>query len=171
MYLRPMNHEPKFRLGQVVKDQLTGFEGTVTSMTEWANNCPRYTIRPNKLKDDGTLHESRGFDVTFLEKVDAPTPLERDYPQPTSGATLGDVVGDNNTDLRGTVIAMSYDINGCVGYYVQPRELTRDHKVAECQLLWDLDVHIVKPTEKPKKAVTTGGDRPEPKRQEPKSRG
>jgi hypothetical protein len=55
----------KFKLGQVVKDVVTGFEGVVTGRTEWLNGCVRYGVQSRKLKE-GVPTEAQWFDEQQL---------------------------------------------------------------------------------------------------------
>jgi hypothetical protein len=41
--------EPKFHIGQQVKDKLTPFKGTVIAQILYQNGCWRYNVQPNKL--------------------------------------------------------------------------------------------------------------------------
>jgi hypothetical protein len=57
-------------LGDHVKDPITGFEGTLTSRTEFLHNCVRVAVTGHVLDKDGNekiLH----FDIAQLELVEA----------------------------------------------------------------------------------------------------
>ena len=41
----------EFKLGDKVKDYVTGFTGVVVGRTEWLNGCIRYAVQPTTLKD------------------------------------------------------------------------------------------------------------------------
>lgn len=41
----------KIERGDVVRDKLTGLEGTVVARTEWLNGCARICIQPEGVKD------------------------------------------------------------------------------------------------------------------------
>ena len=55
-------------LGDRVKDRITGFSGIVVARVEWLNNCNRYTVQPEVLKD-GKPVESQTFDEDDLRVV------------------------------------------------------------------------------------------------------
>lgn len=59
----------KFNLGDRVRDQITGFEGIVTSRSQWINNCNTYGVQPTTLKD-GAPMERAHFDEPQLDLVE-----------------------------------------------------------------------------------------------------
>ncbi len=59
----------KFNLLDSVKDQITGFAGTITARTEYLNGCLQYCVKPTKLKKDGTMPEAEWFDEQQLDLV------------------------------------------------------------------------------------------------------
>lgn len=59
-----------FKVGDVVRDTLTGFEGVAVGITEWLHGCKRVTIQPQKLHD-GKPIEAMTFDAPQLVLVKA----------------------------------------------------------------------------------------------------
>lgn len=59
----------KFKLGQKVKDKVTGYQGIITGRTEWLNGCIRYCIQAKK-KKDGTIPETEHVDEAQVRLVD-----------------------------------------------------------------------------------------------------
>ncbi|MBX9877654.1 MAG: hypothetical protein K2Y22_04280 [Candidatus Obscuribacterales bacterium] len=55
------------KLGDRVRDKVTGFEGIATGITVWLHGCRRVVIQPEKLGTDGKLIESWTFDEPGLE--------------------------------------------------------------------------------------------------------
>jgi len=55
----------KFKLGTVLKDTVTDFEGIAIARVVYLNGCVRYEIQPRKLKD-GNRIESVWIDETQL---------------------------------------------------------------------------------------------------------
>lgn len=55
------------KLGDKVKDTVTGFKGIAVAITTWLNGCDRVTVQPQGLKKDGTVYDTDCFDVTQLE--------------------------------------------------------------------------------------------------------
>lgn len=56
------------KLGDDVRDSITGLTGCVIAKTEWLNGCWRITVQPRELKD-GKPVDSCVFDVEQLEIV------------------------------------------------------------------------------------------------------
>ncbi len=56
------------QLGQMVKDQLTGFTGMATAKTVWSSGNVTISVEPKELKD-GKPISSEAFDVHRLEIV------------------------------------------------------------------------------------------------------
>jgi len=68
------------KLGDKVKDRVTGLEGIVVARTDWLNGCIRMVVQPQLLKD-GKPVDTSCFDIEelVLVKADAlpPKPEER----------------------------------------------------------------------------------------------
>jgi len=67
------------KLGQKVKDKLTGFSGTVMARTEYLNGCVSYGILSDKLNKEGNPKDWQWFDEQRLTvkskvKVGGPQP-------------------------------------------------------------------------------------------------
>lgn len=70
------------RLGDLVRDKITGFKGIAVGRTEWLNGCVRYGIQPKEMKDSKPV-ESQWFDQEQIEIV---KPQAYDVkPKPTGG--------------------------------------------------------------------------------------
>lgn len=54
------------RVGQKVRDKITGFVGIVIARTEWINQCHRITVQPG-IDKDGKVPESYTFDEPQAE--------------------------------------------------------------------------------------------------------
>jgi len=61
------------KLGDKVKDKVTGFTGIAISRIEFLNGCTQIQIQPQKLKD-GRPIESEYFDIQQIEKIEEPKP-------------------------------------------------------------------------------------------------
>ena len=56
------------KLGDLAKDTITGFEGTVIAITEWLHACKRVTLQPRELNSKtGQPIESNTFDMPQLQ--------------------------------------------------------------------------------------------------------
>ena len=62
--------EPK--LGDKVRDSITGFAGIVTAITEYLNGCKRVSVQPQNLKD-GVPIDVQYFDVEQVEVLETKT--------------------------------------------------------------------------------------------------
>ena len=61
------------KLGQKVRDTITGMEGVVVARTEWLNGCVRLALQPLDLKD-GVPQDQYWIDEPQVEVVkDTPT--------------------------------------------------------------------------------------------------
>ena len=63
-----MKSDHDIKLGDLVKDKITGFKGVCTGLFEYLNGCVRVSIQPEELKD-GKPIESHVFDVEQVEVV------------------------------------------------------------------------------------------------------
>jgi hypothetical protein len=59
------------KLGDVVRDKISGFQGVATCRVEFITGCVRWRISPQEV-DEGELIESQYFDAEQLEEVDVP---------------------------------------------------------------------------------------------------
>lgn len=57
------------KLGDKVKDKISGFEGIATGVAEYLNGCTRILIEPTSLDEDGKLLKSTWFDDVQVEVV------------------------------------------------------------------------------------------------------
>jgi len=58
-------------LGDVARDEVTGFEGVVIAETKWLNGCLRLTLQPQKLDKQGKPYETQTFDIEQLKLIKA----------------------------------------------------------------------------------------------------
>ena len=57
------------KLGQKVKDTITGLEGIVVAKTKWLHGCVRITIQP-KVGEDGKVPDNYSFDEPQAEIIE-----------------------------------------------------------------------------------------------------
>ena len=69
------------KLGDTVKDTITGFTGVVVCDSKWLHGCRRLSVQPRELKD-GKPIDIQSFDEPQLELVEAPA-------EPSTGDTGG----------------------------------------------------------------------------------
>jgi hypothetical protein len=56
------------KLGDKVRDPITGFEGIATAKTEWLYGCTRLGVQA-KMGEDGKVHDPHWFDEPQLEGI------------------------------------------------------------------------------------------------------
>ena len=78
------------KLGQKVKDTVTGFVGIATSKIEYLNGCVQYCVKP-KVGKDGKYNSGEWFDDAQLEVVSNGIYVEKDF----NGGPIPDVPSDN----------------------------------------------------------------------------
>lgn len=55
------------KLGDRVKDEVTGFEGIAVARTTWLHGCDRICVQPEKLDKDGKVVDGITFDENQLK--------------------------------------------------------------------------------------------------------
>lgn len=60
------SHNFKFKLGERVKDIITGLSGVVMARSNFITGCDQYGISPTKLKKDGSRPDWEYFDENRL---------------------------------------------------------------------------------------------------------
>jgi len=58
------------KLGDLVKDTITGVQGVVVTRSEWLNGCETVSVQQRELDKDGKPHERLAFDVEQIELVE-----------------------------------------------------------------------------------------------------
>tara|TARA_R100001530_G_scaffold1886_1_gene3240 strand:- start:16555 stop:16794 length:240 start_codon:yes stop_codon:yes gene_type:complete len=64
------------KLGEVVKDSIANFKGTVIARCEYLNGCVRIAIQPKKLKEDGSTIGTEWIDESQLVGHSKKKPME-----------------------------------------------------------------------------------------------
>ena len=57
------------KLGQTVKDKVTGFKGVAEARIEYMNGCIQILVRPTKVSKDGEFPTATYIDVEQLDVV------------------------------------------------------------------------------------------------------
>lgn len=79
-----------FEIEDTVRDRVTGFEGTITAISQFATGCARASIQPKiskKMQDEGKMPEAWSIDCLTLEMIKE-GPRHKATPAAT-GAHLG----------------------------------------------------------------------------------
>ncbi len=146
------------QLGDVVKDDISGYEGVTISRSEWLHNCPRFLVQSQEVKD-GKPVDAISFDEPSLILVKRGhlevTPVVR----PKELVALGDEVKDKLTGLEGVAIGWTVWTNGCSRINIQPRTL-KDGVPVISTTVDEKDCEILKRA-KPEPKPVTGGPRPQ----------
>jgi len=84
----------EIKIGNAVRDKITGFSGIVIGITEWLTGCDTIGVQPQELKD-GTPVGMQWFDSNRIEVLNSSNILEvknketggpQPIPQKPSGA-------------------------------------------------------------------------------------
>jgi hypothetical protein len=144
-------------LGDIARDTITGFEGTVIGRTRYINNCDRVHIQP-KGANGGKPVDSRSFDVPQVEFVRkgelVPAAIDRGE-HAADPVRLGDDVECRIKGVRGVVMSITEWMVGCSTMLVQPRKL-KDGVPVDQQSADERDVKIIKRAHPTPKPVKTG---------------
>ncbi len=79
------------KLGNKVKDTVTGFQGIATGRTEWMYGCARICVEPQELHD-GKPIEGQWFDEQRLEVISDDRPQVSKDSSATTGGPRRDPV-------------------------------------------------------------------------------
>jgi len=146
------------KLGDKVKDSISGFEGIMTGHIRYAHNCDRVLVRPQAMKD-GKPIEGDWFDAPSLRLVyNDVVPVIAPAP---SLFGMGDVVADTVTDLKGTAIGFATYLSGCVRVGIQPAAV-KDGKPADEVWLPQTQLKLVKAGKREKEKEKPGGPMRDP---------
>lgn len=72
----PFPKGTKIDLGDVARDDITGFQGVVICVSKWLHGCERLTLQPEGLDKEGQPHKAASFDepqLSLMKKKVAPT--------------------------------------------------------------------------------------------------
>lgn len=104
------------KIGDIAKDTITGFQGTITGYTEHMTGCHQMGLLPPAL--NGSWVEGATFDVDRLEIIlPATVGKERKL---TKKFQFNDEVADKVSAFKGRVIAYTWFFAGDDEVYVQP---------------------------------------------------
>jgi len=54
------------KLGEIVRDSISGFEGVAVARAEYLNGCISYQVEPARLNEDGSIPKAEWFDEQRL---------------------------------------------------------------------------------------------------------
>lgn len=117
------------KLGQTVRDRITGIAGTAAVIALEMSGNYRITIQPAYNNTDQKVPDTITIDSLMVEQIGAG--VSESCPEPrVCNFDLGDEVRNTmSPDLEGTVKAIGWFPSGCVYLDVQNKKLTRDNKI------------------------------------------
>lgn len=147
------------RLGDKVKDKISGFEGIVMGIHHWRDGTVDVNIYPEGLQNGEPIKpqvvEMAQVEITAQQALPAP-----EMPKPRFD--LGATVRHNRLGFEGYISAWSFYYHGCHRYQIQ-RPLNKDGKIPEgigC-IEQDLDLVEVPGAKAVKEPVATGKGGPQ----------
>jgi len=139
------------QMGQKVECLVTGFAGTVTSITQYLYGVRRIGIQP-PVDKDGKIPESQDVDEPQVRIVDANKVLEVEIKKPSF--TLGCEAQDPISGYTGTIIGYCDFINGCRRVGLQQKYDSKNHKEFDSgKWFYEPQIKVIK--KEPKKEVNT----------------
>lgn len=67
----------EIKLGDKVKDTITGFKGIAVARTIWINGCDRIVIQPEGLNKEGATFDVQTFDEPQVEIITSAKPRKK----------------------------------------------------------------------------------------------
>lgn len=108
------------KLGQEVRDKITGFTGTAIAEIEYLFGCNQFGVSP-RMNDNGEIKDAEFFDVGRMEFISNGVSTEEGIPNWTNTVKLGNEAKDKVTGLTGIVIGRIRNFYGGVRYGITPK--------------------------------------------------
>jgi len=116
--------------GMKVRDNLSGFEGTVTAISDWAFGCIRIKVEPNRLDEKGAPIQNQVFDEQRLDIIDDKGAIVPDI-DADPPIEMGWEVKDSITGFKGIVVCRTTHISGLVIVQVAAEKMKEGKPVEE----------------------------------------
>lgn len=151
----------EFKLGNIVRDVVTGFTGTAFNKTEFLNGNVQYNIQPKG--ENNSYPDCVSIDFHTLEFVDEGVAANAPKQVKDLNIPLGSEVEDITTGIKGIVTLKTFYLNGCISYMVDVKETMIKPAAAawiDQSKLKVIGKGITKEYNKPEKnsdGITTGG--------------
>lgn len=155
--------DSEIKLGDEVKDKISGFQGIVTADALFVAGCRRIRVQSQKLHD-GEPVKGHWFDEPNLQMVKK-NALPPTYKQPKQTVKLGDRIEDKITGFKGIAVARTIFYAAPPDITVAPEALEDGTKLKDPYAFNENQLKVVKkqkekePTNKP-----TGGPQQPAKR-------
>ena len=108
------------KLGDKVKDPITGFEGIAIGKTEHLHGCTGIGILPQELHD-GKAIDTHWFDEPRVEVIEEG--VVRADKDSTPTIKLGDTVKDPITGFKGIAMSRTAYLHSCASVGVKPQKM------------------------------------------------
>lgn len=113
----------KIKLGQTVRDVVSGFQGIAVQTLEQMNGNVQIAIQPAAKEGETAYPEAVYLDHHMLDVLDAGVSA-RATPVIKTDIKLGETVKDNASGFEGIAIEKATYLNGCVRFGVMPKHKT-----------------------------------------------
>lgn len=141
----------EIQMGYKVRDLVTGFEGTVTSITQYLYGVRRVGIQP-PVDKDGKIPDSCDVDEPQIEILDTKKVIDAES-MPFS-FELGQEAEDPISGYTGTIIGFCDFINGCRRVGIQQKYDSKNHREFDGgKWFYEPQIKIIQ--KKPRKEVNT----------------
>jgi hypothetical protein len=113
----------EIKLGQTVRDAVTGFTGIAIQRRENLNGNVQFAVQPKQKDGEQTMPDAQFIDFHMLEYVDDGVSA-RVTPPTAQPIELGSKVRDKATGFEGIATSRATFLNGCIWYDVMPKKRT-----------------------------------------------
>ncbi|QGH74880.1 hypothetical protein MAL1_00134 [Bacteriophage DSS3_MAL1] len=117
------------KLGQPVREKVTGFEGIVTTVSHEIDGSVLMGVQPREL-DGGKPAEAYEFDIERLERVDGEEAVLNRSGSPIHNVKLGAIYRDRVTGMEGTAVRVVEFLGGCNRITIRPK-VDKDGKLVD----------------------------------------
>ena len=135
--------ENLIKLGDKVKDRVSGFEGIAVGVYTYLYGCRRIGVQPCTLKEDGSVKALHAFDEHQLVIIEPSVIEPALLPQAT--INLGDRVKDRLTGFDGIASGVFEFLGGIRNIAVQPEKIKKDNDLCDSETFDEGRLEVVKP--------------------------
>jgi hypothetical protein len=131
------------KLGSIIVDLQSGYEGTATARVELFSGNVQYTVTPSVKKGCEKFPEQVNFDAATVKLKGKGISALAQEPQPT-GIAIGDEVECILSGFKGVASMKSTFMNGCVYFDVTKPENATKKQPAESMFISSTRLKLVK---------------------------
>lgn len=155
----------KYKLGTLVRDKITLYEGLIIGRTEWIYSCKRYILQAQGIRDGKAM-----LDITVDEdSMEMMAPSAEDFVPGEFLYELGSEARDRLTGYEGKITGRTNWLYGVNRYEVQAAKLKEDGSPYPARGVTELGLELVVAAP-PHKMRETGGPTAQPSRPESPTR-